>query len=771
MPAQITAANMDVNQGKDYRYFPRCEYNPRFKRTSAFEMATTEYWGTYFRSTDTGGECDRIAAENGAKKTYTNVNTNLKKSGPSKTGAFKSPWENYEYRKIFKSPDQGQGTDLIPKNYSELYSKLIEYRLEICSQVVRDEEITTCKRIRVYSENDYPCILVHINDIVFRCKLGDKMPKRLYRISVALFTAITNYIARQEKIPVELVIRSSFGHNIPSVSDTMNSFRINIGLVPEVYATKVLVKSFKKLDEIIDDFFNSQLGKKDETTLKLLCRKKNRIASKKKHMDLLANYFMKEFQEKKKICNPVGTMKKILLSRSKEKNLEDCDPEDYHFPAMFEKDEHGEIKDDTVFWTIIEEIKNGIGENRRLLDYHLKKKKLLGLYSTLEKTNLEFIIHSGKCSEDIETGYGSDSDCEFELPIATDSRLLYYSKKITYSTGMRAINFAVFCAKFLTGDQCKINTDLMYYETEDAVSKVWDVIKTFRLPKVKTNQKIIKFIDLNHLDADGKCDESVLVNLEKIGIDSHDEVIVFDITSAKTSEIKKAFRRFAPHVPVVLLVSSGLKHEQTGADMNPYGTLRIISFDRSILGRLSDVLKAIMGDIEKLPIKLHEIRKKFKRIGAVVTARALFDEDDSYFELMERDAENTTESVAVNRTQLIKEMNEIVGFYLNSDSDRLHFLLCVAEQNNEEVYKWTEQKIAFLSSARVQNIVCDANETSDLKSKIRGRTFSQRKANTELFNRIRDSYDKIRNKNSRSLKKLLYEYQPVLMRICLLVKL
>ena len=129
----------------------------------------------------------------------------------------------------------------------------------------------------------------------------------------------------------------------------------------------------------------------------------------------------------------------------------------------------------------------------------------------------------------------------------------------------------------------------------------------------------ILFFDLNHCNA---MQQNPVVLFEE-----HD-LVVLDHTSATTAHVhfylKEAFQY--PRVRLVLLVTSGVKNEQAGADLNSYGTLRIVA--RSKQER--DDLLAAVKDIDRLyddtpyrhPKESHAVRRAFKNVGLVPTTRS-----------------------------------------------------------------------------------------------------------------------------------------------------
>ncbi|KAL1502776.1 hypothetical protein ABEB36_007874 [Hypothenemus hampei] len=700
----------DVSYPENYQYLlVRCEYKVRFEGTSAFDMLESIFWGGYFRSTSQGGNSDRVAnvVKTKVEKTYINntiekSSSTKKKVSPTKSGSIFSPWRHDEYKKIFY-------TKLIPKeinknNDTDLYDKLLQYKIGICSIVVKNfsELVISDKKIRVYIENDYPCIMVQV--IQFAESKEKKEQASLYKIVQAYFTAITNKVAFNLKIPIELVNRASFGHNIPSVSVTEKSFRISIGIVPECYA-EVLVKSLEFLNDkflvpllnrdetktmfkvdfdpekmsddnnicynnnieinkekdtkrqskdktIINTKDNSKVEswKEGDLLLEVLCKVGDSSGRKvsfqitrcNRYIELLCDYvheYLFTTDDTKDIAKPLNNILQKIVS----KNLEKSDYTNSQF--QFSNEEINVIKGDQKFWKIIQNISSNfkeVGENH--LSEAINSKKIKGLYQCLEKANLEFIRNSS--NQQSEDGYGSSSDCEIEF-----ENIKFYSKKVTVATGMKATSLALFLSIYQVGE-LKVDTKYMYYEThcvKDFVQNILSEIKKpfsaghinlsyakfFPLEWEKKSKNldemssgVIKFIDLNYCAAKGtnsKVDlKEIKNNLKSV------KMIVLDYTSATTDKISEAIQLFIKEVPVLLLVSSGLKNEQIGADMNPYGTLRILATDRNDLNRLYYTLIACLGSNEKLPRESHNIRRAYKAIGASPTSKRLYTEDREY---------------------------------------------------------------------------------------------------------------------------------------------
>lgn len=671
MSVDVSAKIAKKNENDDYISFPRCEYKYRFKRTSSFKMDDPVFWGTYYRSTKNGGNYDRlntIKPEIPRKRTHRRVSSGIFQGPYLRHQYYLRPTASRAFAAQWSVASKERKNDAINANSELLYDQLLKYKCKLCEIVVDKCKTFGKKRMNVYIQNDFPCIIVQVE--MFKNKLGEK---NLYEICVAYFSAISNYIAKKNRIPIEMVIRASIGHNIPCVSPTKTSFRINIGVVPTIYATNVLVESLKlfnrkcqeifgeklelekeEIEKINDDIkkYNEKKQEKSKnpkiveewdsgnTIFNLLCKRGDssgksvsfQITRLNQYIELLCDYvhleIMGNSEELHLSAGPIRKMlKKFCFKNGRiTMNIQKTDYLTDYFD--FCDEENPEIKNDTNFWKILEKIASAI----RMWNV-VRIKKIHGLHSKLEEANSKFIKN---CTQQSEDGYGSDSDGEADINLNTKSTIVSYfskqnvqlkcfSKKVIVSTGMRAINLVFALAKCLTHTK-EAMTAQMYYETRDAIKNAADEISVEILGFVKSQQKVIRFIDLNFCAKSSKDHSKVnLDNIQKISKEAREQVIVFDYTSATTDKINKTIRLFMPHVKVLLLVNSGSKNEQIGADNNPYGTIRIVSTEKNILNSLySGLTEALDSKNEQLPKHLHNIRKAYKDIGAVVTNKSIF---------------------------------------------------------------------------------------------------------------------------------------------------
>ncbi|XP_047135855.1 uncharacterized protein LOC105847327 [Hydra vulgaris] len=660
--------NLDDSKfSEEYVYFPRCEYYARYQGTTCFNMKNPNFWGTYFRSTSRGGNSDRYSKTVPTnQKTYNNtaINFSQKRNGGkstasyhSKTGAFRSPFFDEKYKKIILCQDDCKK---ITGNVF-LYDKILKYKQYLCQSFVTQYNRKPITGIEAIYSNQYPCILVLIS--CFNNNKDIRSIQSWYKVAMSYYVAITNYNADITNIPIELVVRSSFGHVLPSVDSINNAFRINIGIVPIQYIY-VLVTSLSLLGEVlqvlqchaidenvikkqnkkIEDYNSRTKNKKNDelpcwekklfVTLNLIGDRSNKgviaqITRKKSYTDLLIDLVIKELYNRKNCyALPIIEMLKNIIYDQKiylDKKMQQ------EFTMLNKRFYNTKIIKDRIFWEFLMDVGKVLDFQNKHLLRHIESQNIYGLYANLEETNVNFICNSGY--QNCEDGFGSDSDFDGE-----DEDLNFYIRKITVSTGMRAINLATFLSLYYITKIPNVTTYRlaarhMYYETENAVDEVINVFSDFSdLFKVPTKEKSksgstqencanICFFDLNFCNS-LKLEDNIESLLESC---SRNYPIIIDYTSATTEKIRSSVLKCLKNTKVVLLVNSGLKNEQFSADINPYGTLRIIAKERKLMLELYALARgALEMSKEILPSASHQIRKAYKDAGFVVTNKHLF---------------------------------------------------------------------------------------------------------------------------------------------------
>ncbi len=245
----------------DESLFPRSEYYSRYEGTTAFNMDNPSYIGTYHRSEGTRHFKKVGGRKNAAFLSPCATKPKKTNSFSAHTGGVCSPFTNPSYKKVITLREKTSN------NRINVRDELLEYKRKIALTVVsvfknkrasntQKNKKTNSVRPIVFEENGYPCVLVQLpalNPLEMpssSAKYWNKHPKPFQNLLLASFVALLNYKAQQSNIPIEIVLRSSFGHNLPSVCETNNTFRINVGVVPEAYA-ELMAEALNELDAAI----------------------------------------------------------------------------------------------------------------------------------------------------------------------------------------------------------------------------------------------------------------------------------------------------------------------------------------------------------------------------------------------------------------------------------------------------------------------------------------------------------------------------------------
>ena len=606
-----------MNQIEQKELFPRCEYYARYEGTTYFKMNDPEFWHSYFRTTHTEAKHDRMSTLV-KQKTYNNNLTNVQSQNDddfAHSGTYSNPFSYDAYINAINDAIKKENTNVGAKENNNvktgeknfLYDNLLNYKQAICKELINKYDNNN-KNVLLHYANDYPCILVKIK----KCDINTAM---------AYLIEITNKSAENEKVPIELVLRASFGHNGPSIDKTGPCIRINIGIVPKIY-TKILASSLKTLDFLIENL--SQEIKRNKKNFKTPFQ-----------VDLLVDYII---NKKERGEDYIGILSCFLCEQNLKYQYIDNKRE-------FAYEEHESIPNDTDYWCLLEDIFKA-----QMMQYNISNRKLKGIYALFEKSNFNFIRNSINNIE-AEDGIGSDSECECEIEsqYKCETNIKLYSAKLTVTTGMRAINLATYLLYYYndglnqtiiaqTIPEVETDTDHMYFETKKAVEKVnklYQFINFYKKDrKVSDVEKcLIVFFDLTMCetnDSNGSItiSDKIAQIKKKDYTKSYKEIMfVLDYTSATTKKIKDAIRLCfnEQKTNLIVLVNSGLKNEQQGADMNPYGTIRIVSRNSNTVTYLYTLVKDSLVTKESLPKIAMQIRKAYKNSGFSVSNQRTFD--------------------------------------------------------------------------------------------------------------------------------------------------
>jgi len=661
-------------------------------------MDEPKYWGTYFRSTTRGGNSDRLSVwlqkqmkenKKDDKKAFTNsaINKNSD-SGYSKTGAFHSPFCVPEYENINKQT--------VYKDISDqdqfMYDLHLEYKKQWCEDFKILWDRLKNKDVLVSYKHKYPCLLIKV-DFFEKFLTSDKKKPitniaNWYYLILSFFIVNVNKIAEQKKIPIELTLRSSFGHNNPTVDVLHDCFRINIGLIPKIYS-KVLIEGLNELVKDLNTLKNTTVNPKFCNDMNVKINNFNFGKPKVQQIDKwTVNLFeiLKSKGDKGRFNNVLAQITRFKhYSELLTDYLYDCKNENKPINVAFEKilgrlnygksvslkcdnDNFIYIKDDKKMFFNIEKIPSELVDDSRFrsiiqttiksLDLDNSKHLLFdknfisavkNVYKIIESLNIDFIKNSGKLeikknynneSEDSDV-YVSDaieSDSSYEQDSLSESKIdssgKLYAKKIIVSTGMRAINLSAFLSIYYISKNYGIKNieligDRKYYETSDSYktvknifSSASEILNDSDLFQFENEVKgYVEFIDLNH------CDDKFH---EKSKKSKTKHLTILDYTSAKMDEIRESVEKhLSENSDLLLIINSGIKNEQCGCDLNPYGTLRIISDKKEVRDDIYNVAMVFMKfeiSSEFLPKTAHQIRKAYKVAKFISTNKTILNE-------------------------------------------------------------------------------------------------------------------------------------------------
>lgn len=732
--------------------FPRCEYGTMFEGTTHYAMYDPRHWATYFRSTGGGGNSARFTQTGVAEKTFEVPSINTPKEDLTRadasnyhghTGTFRSPFELDEYQEALTTAEESiEEAEKSATQFEEaaLYNETLQYKNQLCSKVVTGFQQAFPERkdeISVYHHNGYPCLMVSLKlDNATYNEQSEWYQESWNAIFTAYFIAITNKVAKDLGVPTELVHRSGFGYHMPTIDTTGSSFRINMGVVPEIY-TEVLIQSLGQLPTIIDTAFQEQFsnytieGKKCIDTMntripryqkKTLPKWKTeqtiadilalpgdakgqyivyQLMRQRYYIDLLAREVAKELEKKEPNYGIplVNTLMRLDFGEKKPKEnvvSMKIDKSIFETRRKWNKNENPRIHQDKKFWSLIEQLFDSVNAKHTLPP----NKTVLGLNARLEKANKEFIIHAANDPTiEAEDGVGSDSEYEGEY---RDQQL--FSKKLTVATGMMAINVAYYLARRFLKDQevaeYRTEVDYMYYETDGVFSVAKRDPETLAT-RNQRKQKIttLPFFDLNHCDTTQEKACSLEEYLRKQDEDAikMTPVIILDCTNTTSNDIAQAIQSaFDYGMELVLTVDSNLKHKQNGADYFASGTVRIFTQDEAQRDTLYEEAKGNIELHHKMPAMAHKMRKAYKSSGHAVTNGAIFQSIESVSTITKLDQMERYKDALLTRLDTLAEPKKDKRL-----KDKSSILQCFEDEIMDDI----KTVLKKLSSTRTKRIL------------------------------------------------------------------
>jgi len=719
----------------DIRYFSRSESHKQFDDSSAFAMKEPKYFSTYHRSES----CRMFSVAGGRKSTQFSSPCTKKRpntqSYSAHSGNIHSPFSLKTYQNAFTLEKQAE------EGLQNIRDHSLLYRHEMAKLVAKSfsEHQTNQQKVRkprakekhdwrpiVYVENQYPCVLISLpilNPMETKteaAKYWSKHPKPFQKLLISCLIALVNAEAFKANIPIEMVLRASFGHNSPSVCQTNNTFRINTGIIPQCYA-KLIGKALHQLNQLINNMANKEqenasLDNAFHKTIRRYNAKKlkDKISTNNRYHSLRdircyktaeeSEARLKELHEKFEAINKEkgrkgsSTMRlvnlanksiwdilrsygdtlgnSVLAASFREKGTTDWfaskvlesilsnsnTPIQDALTKLIKCMEYGETAS-MNYSKIHEQLKQPkrvfknlsfkrFYDNDKNFD-HITKLLFEGfstqrpdhaIYAELEHAGTEFSKTArGSTTPTEEPDYGSDSECEGDLTDIDEEKKQaqilrprkakhkktthhFLHKKLRVCSGMKAILIAQYTilSYLLSQGHKKYTQEIkqMYYEVADALK----LVETKQPALDKVNATIgssILHFDLNHCNSSNAANNKTLQQ----SLDAaKPNIVLLDYTSATQLQIQLALRQcFSDkNIKVVFLVDSGLKNNQNGLDLNPYGEVRVYTRDRQTQDDIFKHMRTGLGEQDKLPQIAHEKIRANKRRGTAYSFSGLY---------------------------------------------------------------------------------------------------------------------------------------------------
>lgn len=634
---------------KKRQYFPRCEFHCRFP--SLFAMDESVRWNTYHRST-----YKNIAEVKAADAKFKGNQTDVTKGMYAKTGNYYNPFHFSSYKKYLEPKKRKDDK----ATQAEWYDRILLRQKTMAADIVK-AVLKKNKHLKINSDNSYPCVLFSLPK-----PEAEKNVKVWTQFLEVFLVAITNKLAYERGLNIEMLHRSSFGHLRPSVAECGESVRINLGLIPNAYADCIIdailylaklfankklakvtfesteltkkLKKYNKKHSIKNKKVNIQLKKTVFETLWAAGDSSNRSFATQIFrtplvteylVDLIFNACLEQdlediFEDEQLVAKTfTDPLKEVLNKITLNKKAQLTIDVDFDALKSYEWQDVKPVKDDE-FWNFIADLAKALNVSDFEIKTLQRERITEDLHSRFEVWEANFFFHPQKY-DDVVNGVGSDSE---ESAIIANQTI--YAKKLTTATAMRAIQLCYAVSKQYLYSEYRIDplyisfiADQMYYETDEALQKHAIPIAYKDSNKLKAKNTNIGFFDINHCNTGHNKNKDILSLIEKDA-----KICVLDVTSSTSLEIHETLESLLQSrkkLEVILTVSSGIKNEQAMADYNPYGTVRIFCTTEENLEYIYNNLI----DLEQIaeyehPKESHWIRKTAKDAGMTMTNGAIF---------------------------------------------------------------------------------------------------------------------------------------------------
>lgn len=559
-----------------------------------------------------------------------------------------------------------------------IYAASLIYRQRICQHIVDNYKPEKGIVTPIYA-NGYPNLMVHIKPPEAAAGKSDATSHAWAQNLINLLGPILNILFMNEGHHIESVARASFGFLTTTHAPCDNSIRINIGLIPLACAD-LIVSALEILDQMLFELYHnidhSQWPVADTSVFKgdeygeYLDREVPELATvydalwtkveKGKTGQTLAQSMMRTAQLRLWITAEVtrslqetppgsatdlakiwmGILSKVTNEQFKLKSsLTAKKPaiKAVKAPAIPKKHLH-----DAGLFGLINQIVRSVRINLPPL-HNIPASLSKSMRSTLDALNQcqkdgttrDLYFHFDMLNEllfawsvyyanslYLTDGEASDSDDEVVLASHKDPTL--YGKKFVPQNGIRSIWLAIsIAANWLTrkkGIKKPVFSFINpYFELKNTI-EAWTKHSHITFAEQPSAATQILFVDINACETEGR--KLPPVTPGNIG---KPRILILDITSALPDIVREwimTVLKSKASLHAVILVASGLKERQLGADKNHHGIVRVFSLDQTTRDELMADLKKIGTPI--LNRVSHAHRKLMKILGFAATSSCFF---------------------------------------------------------------------------------------------------------------------------------------------------
>jgi hypothetical protein len=560
-----------------------------------------------------------------------------------------------------------------------IYTASLVYRQKISQHIV-DNYKSEKGIVKVIYANGYPHLMVYITPPNEAKQKSEAVSYSWTQNLIHLFGPIVNQLFMNEGYHIETGARASFGFLTPTYAPCDNSIRINIGLIPKACAD-LIVSALEILDQMLFQLYHktqySQWPIKETSVFKgdnyeKYLKKEipnlttvyqalwTKVETGKRGLTLaqtmmrtgqLRLWITAEVSRQLQIKTPNSAEELVklwmrILSQATHKQFKlkngtlSAKKPDIDLPEV--PDIPKQQREDPDLYRLVNQIiqavktklpridhlppllEKSMDNTLDALDKCQKEGTTQDLYYQLDMLNELLFSWSIYYSNALKLTDGEASDSDDEGPIVDHEGSTLYGKKYVTHNGIRSIWAGIeMAANYLRKKEKKTSPVFSfinpYYELRNTIED-WAKHAKITFSKQPCLTSDILFLDING------CETKEIINppitLSQIGTP---KILILDITSAVPDFVRTWLSILLEQkktLSAIILVSSGLKECQLGADKNHHGIVRVFSLNKRMRDEMMDILKQTEHPV--LNRISHAHRRLMKKLGFASTSRSFF---------------------------------------------------------------------------------------------------------------------------------------------------